>query len=71
MKQLIVLIGLFILVSFTPTKEYVATGTVDQWNELLLTVEQSNAPHTQVVRVQQWLIPQLQKQAVADTTKKK
>lgn len=70
MKLFIVLIGLFLLAAFSPSKDLTATGSIEQWQELLNVVDQSNASHQQVTKVQQWLIPQLQKQA-ADTTKKK
>lgn len=70
MKLVIVLIGLFLLAAFSPSKDLTATASVEQWQDLINIVDQSTAPHVQVTRVQQWLIPQLQKQA-ADTTKKK
>lgn len=50
-------------------KMLTVSGEVQNWEMLLDCVDKSNAPHSQVKAVQDWIVPQLRKQI--DTTKKK
>lgn len=54
-----------------PPKTYKVDLTLDQWNAVLDCVDKSQANHLQVKGVQELILPQLQKQLQADTTKKK
>lgn len=67
-KLLIAAALLFIMVAFTKKKTYRLELDEGQINTLLIVVDQSTAPHTQVKAVQGWLEQQLIPQI--DTLKK-
>lgn len=50
-------------------KVYTVKGSTEQFNALMHCLDKSNASHTTVTAVQQWLQQELQPQ-IADTTKK-
>ncbi len=59
------------LTSQSPSpKELTVKLSLPEWNAVMETINKSEAPYTQVVAIQNLIIPQLQKQ-LADTTKKK
>jgi hypothetical protein len=69
MKKVLIAICFFILLSFNEEKKYKVELSIEQWNIVLQTIEESNAAHSEVKAVQNWIIPQLQQQL--DSTKKK
>lgn len=68
MKKTLLILG-FILLAFAPEKKTLRVeGDLQSWNILMDCLDKSNAPHTQVKAVQEWIRVQLNKQ-IKDSTK--
>lgn len=57
--------------SFVQPKKLTVSGSIQDWQNVLEVVEQSNAPHSQVKAIQAFIISQLNEQMKADSTKVK
>lgn len=73
MKKAILVLGIITIGSLSfnhsPRTMYSVQGNLNDWNYVLNIMEQSNAPHQDVVTAKKWIADQIQKEIREDYVK--
>lgn len=70
MKKLLAVLAVILLFSFQTEKKYKVELSIEQWQQVINVIDESNASNLQVKAVKSWIIQPLQEQ-LKDSSKTK